>query len=345
MKTLHVYGNRHIRAQVKTIKLGDWVYLENRLSQKRWSLYFKYNDIDEAALDITYITQTELLEGNICMKFNAMVGNPPYEGKAQTHQKFFNKCVELLADGGMISFIQPDTAYSSKKDYVGYPVYKHTDNMKDNIKKYKTNVKFVEGTVFGGAEVATSLAITTLTKTEDSTIEVEYISGDKYPHIDLEYINKLGVEPMLYKSIKQKIETYIAKHGSLNDISYCDIKSNDTKDVYKISMVRGHPGTDDFYTVVTRDKDYHKVTASCFGFEIKPEQEKSMYSYLTSFVARFALSIYKTNTNNHVGEMRIVPLVPFDRIWTDDMLAKEIGITDAELGEIKKLLPDYFEIC
>ena len=276
--------------------------------------------------------------------FDVILGNPPYEGKAQTHQKFFNKCVELVADDGIVTFIQPDTAYTSKKDYVGYTVYKHTNKMKDNIKKYKTSVKFVEGTVFDGADVATSLAITTLTKTPDSTIEVEYLSGDKYPHIDLEHINKAGVEPVLYNSVKKKIESYVATHGSIHDIEYCDIKSEVTKDVYKISMVRGNRGTDDFYTMVTRDKDKHKVEASCFGFEIDQSQEKSMYSYLTSFVARFALSIYKTNTNNHVGEMRIVPLVSFDRIWTDEMLAKEMGITPKELDGIKQILPNYYNL-
>jgi len=278
------------------------------------------------------------------MKIDVILGNPPYEGKAQTHQKFFNKCVELVADDGVVSFIQPDTAYTSKKDYVGYPVYHHTNKMQDNIKKYKASVEFVEGTVFDGADVATSLAITTLTKTLDKTIEVEYLSGDKYPHIDLEDINKAGVEPVLYNSVKKKIESYVATHGSMHDIEYCDINSKVTKDVYKISMVRGNRGTDDFYTMVTRDKDYHKVEASCFGFEIEQSQEKSMYSYLTSFVARFALSIYKTNTNNHVGEMRIVPLVSFDRIWTDEMLAKEIGITPKELDGIKQILPNYYNL-
>jgi len=220
--------------------------------------------------------------------------------------------------------------------------------MKDNIKKYKTSVEFVEGTIFDGADVATGLAKTILTKTLDKTVELKYISGDKYTHIDLEYINKLGVEPKLYQSVTQKIKTYITKHGSMHDITYYEKKdSNGNKiptDVYKISMVRGNRGTDDFYTITTRDKDKHKVEESFFGFQIKSEQEKFMYSYLTSFLARFALSIYKTNTNMHRGEMRIIPLMPFDRIWTDEMIAKEWGITNIELDAIKKILPNYYNI-
>jgi len=297
---------------------------------------------------VVYDTPEEFINYEIGddMKFDIIVGNPPYEGKAQTHQKFFNKCIEdLVVDDGIVIFIQPDTAYVSKKDYVGYPIYKHTNKMKENIKKYKTSVKLVEGTIFEGADVATSLAITTLIKTPDKTIEVEYMSGNIYSHIDIESINKAGIEPVLYQSVKQKIESYITKNGSMHDIEYCDINSRDPKVVYKIAMLRGNRGTDDFYTMVTRDKDKHKVEDSCFGFKIEPDQEESMYSYLTSFLARFALSIYKTNTNNHVGEMRIVPLVSFDRIWTDEMLAKEWEVSNDELDAIKKILPDYYNIC
>jgi hypothetical protein len=41
MTTLHAFSNRHIKNEVKNIKNGDWVYLENSLSKKRWSLFFK----------------------------------------------------------------------------------------------------------------------------------------------------------------------------------------------------------------------------------------------------------------------------------------------------------------
>jgi len=338
----------HIKNEVQNVERGDWIYLHNSLSRKRWAFYFRVNNIDESKFNLTYITGQEILNGEINMKFDVAVLNPPYEGTQQTHQKFFNKAVEIVKDDGVVTSIQPDTAYINKKDWDGKTDLKSNDKMKDNIKKYKTSVEFVEGTIFDGADVATGLAKTTLTKTLDKIIEVKYLSGDKYSHIDLEDINKLGVEPTLYKSVTQKIETYIAKHGSMHDITYYEKKdSNGNRipaNVYKISMIRGNRGTDDFYTIVTRDKDKHKVEESLFGFEIKPEQEKFMYSYLTSFLARFALSIYKTNTNAHRGEMRIIPLMSFDRIWTDEMIAKEWGVTNTELDTIKKILPNYYNI-
>ena len=81
MTTLHVFSNRHIKAEVSNIKKGDWIYLENSLSKKRWALYFKYSNIAEHNLNVTYITQEEFfkLEGTKDnMKFDIVVGNPPF---------------------------------------------------------------------------------------------------------------------------------------------------------------------------------------------------------------------------------------------------------------------------
>jgi hypothetical protein len=117
MTTLHVFSNRHIKNEVGNIKKGDWIYLENSLSKKRWSLYFKYNHIDERKLCVTYITQEEYfkLEGiKDNMKFDAVVGNPPY---------LKGKWIEFLKQGAKLSkkhvrMISPDGTnnFSTRSD-------------------------------------------------------------------------------------------------------------------------------------------------------------------------------------------------------------------------------------
>lgn len=113
MKTLHVYSNRHIRAQVKTIKLDDWVYLENRLSQKRWSMYFRANGIDESALNINYITQQEYFDLKD-VQFDAVIGNPPYQDNSikdnqqnKIYNQFSKKAIELVSETGTVNFVTP----------------------------------------------------------------------------------------------------------------------------------------------------------------------------------------------------------------------------------------------
>lgn len=82
MATLRVYSNRHIKHQVRDVQKGDWIYLENNLSRKRWSLYFRAAGVDESKLRLTYIDFEEFMGlGKVDFSVD-IVGNPPYtEGK------------------------------------------------------------------------------------------------------------------------------------------------------------------------------------------------------------------------------------------------------------------------
>lgn len=116
MTTMHVFSNRHIKNKVQNIKKGDWIFLENAISKKRWSLLFRYNNINENELDLTYITQEEYLNLK-STKFTAVVGNPPYslagnktgkKGRAKNlYPDFYEKACEI-ADH--VSMIVPNTS-------------------------------------------------------------------------------------------------------------------------------------------------------------------------------------------------------------------------------------------
>ena len=113
MTTLHVYSNRHIKDQVKNIVADNWIYLQNGLSRKLWALYFRYNNINEDALNITYITQEEYLDlKNI--RFDVVVGNPPYQDNSikdnqqnKIYNQFSKKAIELINDTGTVNFVTP----------------------------------------------------------------------------------------------------------------------------------------------------------------------------------------------------------------------------------------------
>ena len=279
-----------------------------------------------------------------------VVGNPPYGGESATHQNFFSSATNVVKpETGEVLFIQPDSAYTSKKDTW------HNATMQDNIKTYKTSVEFVNGSVFTNANISTSLSITHLTKKKEETISVKYLNGDEYDHVDLENINKLGMAPEMYQSIKNTLDEYISKNGSLDDIYKKD--SQGTR--YHLGQIMGNTGkvtqavNDDFYSIVTKhihgkDKD-GKITNAIKdthnGLEgIVPGTEDYVYSYLSSFPARFGLSLLKVNKNNHRGEFKNIPLVPFDRNWTEDALAIEIGLSAEQMSAIYSYLPDYHDI-
>jgi len=122
MATLHVYANRHIKDQVCNIQKKDSIYLENSLSKNRWSLFFKYNYIDETSLELTYLTQDEFfrLEGtkdNMTYPFDVVVGNPPFNddqnekentgnyvsASKKLHLDFIDKSLTLASEVHMVS--------------------------------------------------------------------------------------------------------------------------------------------------------------------------------------------------------------------------------------------------
>ena len=187
----------------------------------------------------------------------------------------------------------------------------------------------------------TSLAITVLRKIESSRIEVKYLDGTMYDNISLEDINKLGICPKIYRSLFNKIQNYVNKNGSLKQIIF-NLKKGSCDSGLKIQKVRGHVGQDDFYTLVSKNEKYYDIVECEYGIYISDKEKNSLISYLKSFIFRYCLSIYKTNLNTDISKFPMTPLIPFDRIWDDQMLAKEIGISKLELDVIMKIIPDYY---
>ena len=117
MTTLHVYSNRHIEDQTKSITKGDWIYLDNSLSLDLWRWWFIDNSIDEDALNITYIAHKEFwdLSLNENDKFDNVVGNQPYQFKKPGQEKstviwhlFIPKVFDdLVKKNGTVSLTNP----------------------------------------------------------------------------------------------------------------------------------------------------------------------------------------------------------------------------------------------
>lgn len=110
MTTLRIYANRHIKDQVNSVQNGDTIVLENSLSRKRWSKFFKYNNIN---LDLTYITQEEFFKLK-SVKFKNILGNPPYQDNSiednqqnKIYNQFSKKALELVSETGTVSFVTP----------------------------------------------------------------------------------------------------------------------------------------------------------------------------------------------------------------------------------------------
>lgn len=100
-----------------------------------------------------------------------------------------------------------------------------------------------------------------------------------------------------------------------------------------------------FYSIVKNNPRYIEAGPDAsMSVRISEEQTPHFLTYARTFVARMGLALMKYNQENSRHELATVPLVPFDRAWTDEALAEEIGLTAEELQAIRQALPDYHNL-
>lgn len=291
-------------------------------------------------------------------KFDSIIMNPPYNGKAALHQQFFNWGVDNIVDDGLLVSIHPAVPYHNKKRGASST----ERDMEANLRSYEVKVEFKTNKVFDTrkAKVATSLAVTTLTKTKSNgnIKEVTFVNGNTYYDIPLEYISRTEMDPVVYKGIADKFKAYVKVHGSVYD----RISKDPNVEKAYIQKVRGNVGKDDFYTIVSNEKEYYctgkeygerfadnaknrgkdKVFVDDYGVALNDINElNNFFDYAQSYVARMGLALLKFTLNNHSGELRLVPLVDFTRTWSDDELYSLLNLTDEEVATIEALLPNF----
>jgi hypothetical protein len=312
-----------------------------------------YNDIDPTmvaffkALNKTQglgipdvnITCKEFLSEEYSMKkFSVVLGNPPYNGKAALHQQFFNKGYKILEDDGVLAFIQPATTYFNKKDKQKEPVDRMIEIIKDNV----CTVYIENPEVFDNAGIQNDLSITILQKTKSINQNIESITfknGITHTNVPLEDISMTQINPVSYASIRSKYEQYVHVHGNLEYLiskKYGELKA-------VLGKIRGtRPTDDDFYTFIPLRENrtgYGASKNTDFGVKIdSAEQVTYVYDYLESYVARFGLALLKFSQNTANKEFALVPLVDFDKLYTDNELYKMLDLTDDEISEIKKVI-------
>jgi hypothetical protein len=279
------------------------------------------------------------------MKFNVIIGNPPFFGKSATHQKMFNRGVDRLKEGGYICFIQPSTTYHNKKKFSK----KEEQIMYDNVSKFKTiYVEMLSPYIFKGVDINNDISITLLEKIESNNGKIDkikYKNNEIYEDILLEDISMTEINPSIYSSIKSKYFKYIKNNGSLYDISYFDKTNTLNNNSAGISTIRGHKDNNgelknDFFTFLSRN-DLDKKVGSKHYINCNSSEIINVHNYLMTKFSRFSLTFLKFNSNLHMGELRAVPKVDISKKWTDEELYDLIRLTKEERKIIDNYIPEW----
>lgn len=270
--------------------------------------------------------------------------NPPYRGGEELHQRFYNRSCEVA---GYVNMIQPATPYINKNK-----PRKNEAEMIKNILNHKTDAEIVSRDVFENATIENYLAITstnTMQKNNtDKLSSITYEDGKTYNNVDMKDVNISGIDPKVYSVLREKFDDYVLKHGSLDDITYFKLNKF-KKNICGLPKLRSNIGTRNFFSFIPSDEklsQYYTTNINekhDYGIEVKSNKQiKNVYAYLKTYVARFGLALLKINPNNHTGRFfRKVPLVDFNKKWSDEMLKKELKLTNSEMKFIMKLLGNY----
>ena len=319
-----------------------------------------YNDIDPTLVDvfrgIAKHTGLNIPEKNISnydflkkefkemKKFTAILINPPYVGAKELHQQFFNLNVEMLEENGKLVSLHPATPFFNKKEKKG----KHEAIMINNLNTYESVVEFYNPEIFTNARLQNSVAATYLNKRPSNIglSNITYRNGMSFSDVKFEDINITELPPKIYNSMLNKYKKYIAAHGCLQDIL-----STDTS-VFKASMpkIRGTRAgvSDDFFTMFPKvEKDslaYLNNNFKDFGLQCNDLSEVGyIYDYLKSFVARMGLSFTKYNQHLESGELKTVPLINFDKKYTDQELYELLELNSEEIEAINSVISNYYD--
>jgi hypothetical protein len=299
-----------------------------------------------------YNEPIEILEQKMKKPFDIIVGNPPYLNGL--HMDFLVMCERHLKDSGHLIFIQPST------EFIKQGSVKPTKALRAIQDKVKVIELRNPSTCFKDADLNNLVSITQIF---DKTVS----NGGKIRLIAEEFdsiVNFCDVSIHSHESgffaFKNKIKS-LTTEQSLNDITFYEtgiqqLIDSDCKFFLKSSGIMGNTGGGsslaDFFkydfnilfgnsaTIVDKSQLQTKRAKIAWGFKTLAEAQ-SAYSYFRTNFVRASLSIYKNSLNMWIPQIKSIPVVPFDRTWTDEMLKEYFQLSEDECSYVDGMIKYY----
>lgn len=117
-------------------------------------------------------------------------------------------------------------------------------------------------------------------------------------------------------------------------------------DQWKVLLVKAHgtSGRDDVTIlgepVVAGPRTACTETYLVIGICANEAEARNLAAYMRTRFVRFLVSLRKITQNITRDSYRFVPLLPMDRLWTDEDLYKRYGITSDQIAFVESLIAD-----
>ena len=291
----------------------------------------------------------DFLEMNNDMKFDVIVGNPPYVdssvGKIPLYDKFVEKSTKLSKN--TIAYIIP-SGFATSDERNGDSVRKLVFNA--NTKK----IKFLEADTFESANVNTLYFIVQKTYTgevdiasKDKQYTIPYTKGDYIwnDKILLDILTKCKTNRSTQSWIKfnriEKVSNSKTNKKTVTCISKSEITYEDTKEVddyinsHKVvtSFLPNAPVHLDVVWYVPKNIAVKKGYTVC---SLDSESEaKNLATYLKTSLCRFIHLKTKTSRSLRTPQLKFIPKVDLTKSWTDKELYKHFKLSQEEIDYVE----------
>lgn len=306
------------------------------------------------------IFHKDFLNENIDMKFDVVVGNPPYQDGSKVNAraeklwpKFIQKSTDLLDDNGVLVYVTPlswlsGTGNIKKGSYGVYDLFRE-----NNLKYVKTGIKFdgqgvdagifimeknnnYQSTKFDVNNESFTISIkdfdflpTDMNKVKISIMEKTLFNTQNYdtlPATGVQKTRNLGVDEI---TETHNVMTYV-RGGNNYNLEYAyftqDYHANYTnikKVVVPIS------GAEKFMPFV----DFNNTPICCNSYVLKLEND-SVYEYVNNFfnskMVKFLIQELRSSGFVQVKVVKNLPKVEFNRDWTDNDIYDYFNLTEYE---------------
>jgi hypothetical protein len=304
------------------------------------------------------VRHKDFLNEEINMKFDAIVGNPPYlQG---VHYKFFNKGFSLLKEKGILYFIHPSTIFLNKKNTKKNSHEKRTIEIVSN---HKSELTFVDGNKIFDAGLFVPLSLSKIFNSLDKKIKVIFkyhesetplikitqSLDDVYIHADDRVIS---IKNKVIDKLESSIEDNLYRNGKTNNL-YLNINKmsgNTPKegrvnpDFYCMIYKKYENNIQELLTQTPKERWEQRGGSQFNQIAVSSNQEgMNVANYLMTKFARFCLSIYKISSYIDCGELKMVPWMNPNIVWTDEMLYEYFEISEDEISFIENYIGDWYD--
>lgn len=283
------------------------------------------------------------------MKFDIVVGNPPYVGKGDPlYMKIANVIFKTnLTEKGILSLIHPTALVENKYD--GNTSY---ENLKNKYKDIKVQEFYYDASLRDkfGAMIGNGIGIFTYAKDGQYSLFDDYLKRIRFADYDKD---KVIIEAL---KDKKKISEYdndafFGFHGTKEDIKkYVDTHS---KDSFYVVMAynRGHIDEktgghiwdwttlqSEEYLVVQNELPY--IALNAVEFKTKEEAVKFLQWTMTDFIS-FVVLYYKYFMTNNPSLFEKLPQPPVSGDFSDEALCLEFGLEKEQMDYIHRRVTDF----